>query len=56
MAYYIKRRPLLSLALILRSSYRTTIDAQLLNPVDNYCARFDHQCERESPPRNHGVS
>lgn len=53
---YAKRLMLISLTLILGSSQRTTIDAQLLNPVKNYCARFDHQCERESYLRDHDVS
>ena len=23
----------------------SAVDAQLLNPVKNYCARYDHQCK-----------
>ena len=53
---YIKRLMLLSLPLILSSSHRTTINALKLNPVDNYCARFDHQCEREKWLRDHDIS
>ena len=45
---YIKRLLLTSLASVLQSNYKTTVDAQLLDPVDNYCARFDHQCEHEN--------
>ena len=50
---YIKRLMLMSLPLILPSNHRTTVDALLLNPVDNYCARFDHQCECENSLRDH---
>ena len=56
MMAYAKRLMLISLTLILGSSHRATIDAQLLDPVRNYCARFDHQCERVSCLRDHDVS
>ena len=53
---YIKRLLLISLVSILQLKHKTTVNAQLLDPVNNYCARFDHQCEHESRPEDHDVS